>query len=286
METTTNTRKEDPFALVLAQNVRVDSASARRRGGMVRLGIVTAPSALIDFDAVNDDVDLPSSGGVSAIVPGTLFTMEALFQTDDISSNRYVLGRQAAAQTAITILHNTSSEVVVTLRDVSANTATLTFTGIAAGTLCALQVIRNGATVTGYLNGTSQTGTLGAATAMATGLATVGSDNNASFYDGRVDFLRYFRIAKANRDDAYTRLVNPRSTNVLVDYVFEPDANSFALDRGPYGLHGLVNGSPTVTGAPLAVNPAPIRAIVANKDNSAQRKGYLVAGSKVVPVTF
>jgi len=265
-------------------NSRTAEDSDARRKGMVRLYRFAAASVLMDFDGTNDDVDLPSSGGVSAIVPGATFTMEMLFQTDDISSNRYVLGRQAASQTGVTVLHNTSSEVVVTLRDVSANTATLTFTGVAAGTLCALQVVRSGASVTGYLNGTSQTGTLGAATALATGIATVGSDNNGSFFDGRVDFLRWLRYAKSNRYDGWARLVNPRSPGVLVDYVFEPDANGYVLDRGPLGIHSVaVNGSPATNVAPLAVNPVPVLGIASNLDTSSKQQAYIRAAGALYP---
>jgi hypothetical protein len=250
---------------------------------MVRLHRFAASSILMDFDGTDDDADFPN-GTTFYNGLGTVLTIETLFQTDDISADRYVVGRTAASPTAIKILHNTSSEVVVTVTDASANVATLTWTGIAAGTLCALQIVRSGATITGYLNGTVQTGTIGAATALATGIGTWGSDNNGSFFDGRIDFYRAFRYAKTHRLDAWARLVNPRAAGVVVDYVFEMDSNSYILDRGSLGLHRSANGTPATNVAPLAVNPVPVLGIASNLDTNSAQKAYIRAAGALYPV--
>lgn len=282
LETTRDTRSSR-LAWTVYQNSRTAEDSDARRAGMVRLHRFAAPSTMMDFDGTNDDVDLPSAGGLSSLALGTIFTMEMLFQTDDIASNRYPLGRTAAAGCAVKVLHNTSSEVVVTLTDSGANTAVLTWTGIAAGTLCALQIVRNGTAVTGYLNGVSKTGTL-VTTSTGIGGMTVGSDNNGSFFDGRVDFLRFFRYAKTHRHDAWARLVNPRVAGVMADWVFLPDSNSYVLDRSSSGVHLAANGTPATNVAPLAVNPVPVLGIASNLNNDFAQKAYVRATGALYPV--
>lgn len=262
-------------------NSRTAEDSDARRKGMVRLHRFAAASVLMDFDGTNDDVDLTAESVIRPL--GTIFTLETLFQTDDIASTRTVLGKNAASK-SLKIVHNTSSEVVVTVTDTAAADTTLTWTGVAAGTLCALQIVRNGASLTGYLNGTSKTGAMSATNTLATGAMTVGSDNNADFFDGRVDFLRFFRYAKSNRHDAWARLVNPRAPGVIIDYVFEPDANGYVLDRGALGLHtSAVNGTPATNVAPLAVNPVPVLGIASNLDTSSKQQAYIRAAGALYP---
>ena len=262
-------------------NSRTAEDSDARRKGMVRLHRFAAASVLMDFDGTDDDVDITAESVIRPL--GTIFTVETLFQTDDIASARTILGKNAASK-SLKIVHNTSSEVVVTVTDTSATDTTLTWTGVAAGTLCALQIVRNGASLTGYLNGTSKTGTMSATNTLATGAMTVGSDNNADFFDGRVDFLRFFRYAKSNRYDAWARLVNPRAPGVIIDYVFEPDANGYVLDRGALGLHtSAVNGTPATNVAPLAVNPVPVLGIASNLDTSSKQQAYIRAAGALYP---
>lgn len=262
-------------------NSRTAEDSDARRKGMVRLHRFAAASVLMDFDGTNDDVDIAFNAVINPL--GTIFTVETLFQTDDIASTRTIFGRTGAAK-SLKIVHNASSEVVVTVTDTSAADTTLTWTGVAAGTLCALQIVRNGASLTGYLNGTSKTGTMSATNLVSTGTMTVGSDNNADFFDGRVDFLRFFRYAKSNRHDAWARLVNPRAPGVIIDYVFEPDANGYVLDRGALGLHtSAVNGTPATNVAPLAVNPVPVLGIASNLDTSSKQQAYIRAAGALYP---
>lgn len=262
-------------------NSRTAEDSDARRKGMVRLHRFAAASVLMDFDGTDDDVDIAFNAVINPL--GTIFTIETLFQTDDIASTRTIFGRTGSAK-SLKIVHNTSSEVVVTVTDSAAADTTLTWTGVAAGTLCALQIVRNGASLTGYLNGTSKTGTMSATNLVSTGTMTVGSDNNADFFDGRVDFLRFFRYAKSNRHDAWARLVNPRAPGVIIDYVFEPDANGYVLDRGALGLHtSAVNGTPATNVAPLAVNPVPVLGIASNLDTSSKQQAYIRAAGALYP---
>lgn len=281
---TTRDANSSRLAWAKYDNSRTAEDSDKRRAGYNRLYRFAAPSVLMDFDGTDDDVDLSADASIRPL--GTVWTVEVLFQTDDIASTRTILGKNAASK-SLKIVHNTSSEVVVTATDTANTDSTLTWTGIAAGTLCALQIVRDGATLTGYLNGTSATTTIHATNTLATGAMTVGSDNNANFFDGRVDFLRILRYAKSNRLDAWARLVDPRTPGVLVDYIFEPDANGYVLDRGALGLHtAAVNGTPATNVAPLAVNPMPVLGIASNLDKNFKRQAYVRVAGSIYPVSW
>lgn len=280
LETTRDT-SSSRLAWTQYLNSRTAEDSDARRAGMVRLHRFAAPSSMVDFDGTDDDMDIPTSDLLNAL--GLVWTVETLFNTDDISSNRFVLGRRSAAGAPMTIVHNTSSEVIVTVLDTGAASDTLTWTGIAAGTTCALQVTRSGTTLTGYLNGVAKTATMSATLSVVNVPLTIGSDNNGSFYDGRIDFFRVMRYAKAHRHDAWARLVNPRVAGVVCDYVFLPDSNSYIVDRSSSGAHGAINGSPTSNVAPLAVNPVPVLGIASNLSNDFAQKAYIRAAGALYP---
>lgn len=284
METTTNTRKTDPFNLVLAGNVRVDSGSARRRNGIYRLGIVTAASNLTAFDGTNDYATLGADTRVTTL--GLRFTLETLFNTTTVAAAHAILGKSSATGVGIVITHTTSSTVTTLLTTSGGGTTTITNTGVAAGATHAYQLKRDGASVTVTIDGTAQTGTISATENMKASVYQLGADNGANFYLGRIDFLRILRVVKTSQMDGWCRLLRSRDTSVICDYIVRGDSNDVLVDRGPFAANGVFSGSPAYTGAPLAVNPAPIQAVVANKDNTGLRKGYLFAENTVVPVTF
>jgi len=163
--------------------------------------------------------------------------------------------------------------------------ATLTWTSIAAGTLCGLQITRDGATITGWLNGTTKTGSIGAATSLSNGLYTAGADNSGSYFDGRIDYLRAWRSVRTSRKDIFYRLLNPRSKDVLFNYVFSQGEADDVLDYGVLGAHATVAGSPAWDGAPLAINPAPIQALSYNVRKDGTREVVAVAYGRVHTAT-
>jgi hypothetical protein len=79
-------------------------------------------------------------------------------------------------------------------------------------------------------------------------------------------------------------LVNPRAPGVVRDYVFELDAVSYILDRGPRGQHASANGTPATNVAPLAVNPVPVLGIASNLDTNSAQKAYIRAAGALYPV--
>ena len=284
LETTRDT-SSSRLAWVKYENSRTAQDSDQRRAGYKRLYRFAAPSVLMDFDGTNDFVSLwVTDARVNPF--GTVFTLETLFQTDDISSNRVILGRAAAGVVGVTITHTTSSTVTTVVEDSAGTTTTLTHTGIAAGTLCAYQLVRDGATLTAKINGTTQTGTMSATLSLRSGAPALGKDNAGSFYDGRIDFIRVLRYAKTNQYDGWARLVDPRSPGVLVEYVIEPDANGTVMDRGALGIHGATTGSPAINVAPLAVNPMPVLGIASNLDKNFKRQAYIRVAGTIYPASW
>ncbi len=259
----------------------VDGGGSKRRNGKVKIAQFTAYSTIVDFDGTNDVLTIPAD---SRVIPlGTRWTFKILFQTDSIASNRYILGRTGAGAVSIKILHNTSSEVVVTITDSASNASTLTWTGIAAATVCALQVARDGATLKGYLNGTVQSTTMNATNLLIGGAQQLGADNGGSFFDGGVDFLRLLSTYETSQRDGWCRSMFPRNQNTLADWIVTLDANGYALDRGIYEMHMTSAGSPATNRTALAYNADPVVSLSNNIDSSGRLQGYAIVGDRVVP---
>ena len=240
------------------QNVETDHGGFEARGGMVRLAKIADARGILDFDGTDDKVTLPTDFSTL----GLIWTIGVLFQTDSIASDRFLVGRPSATTIGFTLKHTTTSTVVVTLIDSGATTITLTFTGISAGTLCSLIIWRNGATVTGWLNGTtaSASGSIGAALLLKSGFPVVGADNGGSFFDGGIDRMTCWSAIRTTKQDAYRRIQNPWHKDLVFNYVFTQGTASTpdVHDVSKFGLHAAVSGTPSWARTPLS-NSAPIQ---------------------------
>ena len=226
------------------------------RKGSVLLGKITNALGIMDADGTNDRVNFPSH---ASLVPlGTVWTLEMLFQADSLGADSFFLGPQTGTAAGITVKQTTTSTLVVTVTDSAAAATTLTWTGQAVSTVIGLQVVRDGASLTGYLNGTTATGTMSATNSLSSGSYSAFTNNGANWADGGIDYIRIWKAARTTHQDLYRRLLNPRNRNVLFDWVFNEGSQSDVIDRGIYGAHGTTAGSPTWARANLAVNPAPI----------------------------
>ena len=265
--------------------MRVDRGPFRRRLGKARLTQFTATSDLIVFDATNDMVTLPSD---TRIIPwGKRFTLEILFRTTSVTAARTIMGRGAAGATCVKITHKTDSTIETVVTDSSGTATTITTAGTyAVGSDVRYQLVRDGASLTVRTNGTATTGTMSATLSLANSAQAIGVDNSASYYEGRIDFVRLLRTAAASQRWGYLRLPDPRASYVLFDYVVAANANNTVYDRGPYEMHATVTGSPTSTGAPLAPNSDPVTFIASNLDVNNERQSYVGVGPNVYPVDF
>ena len=285
LQTTVGDTSSSPEDFSTFQDVDTSGGGCDGRKGMVRLARIANEVGILDFDGTNDAASLNSHGSWPL---GTVFTVEILFQVDDIASDRFIIGKKTASGTGITIKQTTTSTVVLVVTDSAAATTTLTWTGIAAATVCGLQLVRNGATLTGWLNGTTQTGTMTATTTLATGLASFGVDNGAGWLDGGIDYCRMWNIARTTKRDIYKRLDNPRNKHVLFDWVFTQGtgATPCVLDRSARENHTAnVAGTPAWTRAPIAKNPNPIQALAYNVRRNGTRELVILNGGRLHTAT-
>lgn len=264
-------------------NVRLDQGAAVRRGGMVRIARFTDPTTILTFDGTNDYVTIPSDTRVATL--GTKWTFETLVNTTSVAAERVIIGGATANDPWLILKHKTDATIEATVTD-SAGTATVLSVALAAGTTGAIQLKRDGASLTLNVNGTTDTDTMSATNDMSNKTWLIGADNGAGFYLGAIEFVRLFRIVKSHRVDAYCRLIHPRAPSVIADWVMVDDGHSKVLDRGPYGLHALESGSPATNGAVISRNHAPVLAIGANRNNSSDRRAYLNVAGRFYPVTY
>ncbi len=265
-------------------NVRLDRGAAVRRKGMVRIAQFTDATTIIDFDNTNDVVTPPSDLRIATL--GTRWTLEALFRTDTLAADRVLIGGATANDPFVILTHKTTGVVEAVVTDSAGTATTLTVAGISVNTVAALQLKRSGATLTLNVNGTTDTDTMSATNDMSNKTWVVGADNGAGFYGGKVEFVRLFRVARATRADAFCRLINPRAPSVIADWVMTDGGNNRVVDRGPYGLHAAVTGSPTFAGSAISRNHMPVLAIGANRNNNVDRRAYLNVAGQFYPVTF
>jgi len=262
------------------QNVETDLGMLDVRKGRVRVGTITNTTQILDADGSDDTVVM--GGATIPFVPvgTTKWTFEMLFRNDSVASSKYVIGRQSATACGLKIQHTSISTVVATITDSAANASTLTWTGIGADTTCGLQITRDGATLTGWLNGTTQTTTMNATNDTASGTWAAFADNGANFLNGGIDYIRLWNVVRSTRRDIYMRLLNPRHKNVLYDWVFVTDSIGDVIDRGSRGAHSTTAGTPAFTKDALCLNAAPIQGIGYNVRKDGTRELIVANGGR------
>jgi hypothetical protein len=114
--------------------------------------------------------------------------------------------------------------------------------------------------------------------------AFIGGHNGGSFFDGAIEYVRLYRVAKANTIDLPCRQLDPRKPSCVFDYVVEEDGNGDIPDRGPNRLTATTNLA--ATRASIAVNHAPVLGIAANRNTAGEPKVYYWAGSRLLQATL
>lgn len=288
-ENNTNVEQTTEFPVWNAlEDARVGRGACSRRPGMRVLSVTAASSSVIDFDGVNDKAEPVYAAAQFGLHLLSSWTLGFLCNADSLASTRTVFGRRSASPNFRVYQDSTSGgRVVAELTDSGAATTTLVVTGIAAGVTVRGLLLCDAGSLTLNVNGTTATGSLGTGTlATDTNTLQIGANNNADYYDGRIEFVRGFVGVRSTLMDSQARLVNPRAPNVLFDYVTELDANGYVLDRSKFGNHAPTGGSPATTSSFLSVNPAPVQAIAQSKPNSGSRTAYVVIQGQVHAVTL
>ncbi len=295
-ETTRLSRSDGPEAFQLMRNVLVNRVSAQRRGGSVRLGIVSYQGSIMDFDGTDDYVTAKFDARCHdfAAFPGWTVEFLAIADTQDVNVRTICAIKKSADHVFRIYTDSTSSgRVVATLFDNAGATTTLSVTGIGTGVRMEGQLKLTPAGVaTLTVNGTTSTGTLGSGVLAAPdGDFTIGrtAATAATFFDGRIEFVRAFRGARTHTMDSRTRLLHSRAKSVLFDLVMEKSeagSTDRIIDRGRFNRHGAVSGTPTTTSTFLSLNPMPIQSIVPTEYANGTRPVIVVAGGSVYPVTL
>jgi hypothetical protein len=290
LETTAGQRTEDPFTFPVFLNSRVHRGNAARRAGMVKLVNFAAPNVLMTFDGVDDFIGIPPDLNPTRPDFRSLhqWAVETLFRTTNVATNRTVIGASSSTlPCGLKVTHNTAGSVVTQITDTAANVTTITHTGVPVGADIPYQARRDDAALSVTVNGVVQTALMNPTNFLdRQSPFAIGADGGLLLYLGRIDFFRAFNFVKTHVIDGRARLLLPRKPSVIFDYVLEPTADNFVLDRGRLGLHARATGSPVKTSASLAINPAPILAIAVNRNEDAQQQGYVRVGSVVHPTRF
>lgn len=270
LNTTTAEQSGFPGVYTVVQNVRLAQGPAMVRKGMKRLAVIPNDSTatIYDFDGTNDTVTANVILDPLAEVwplPGTRWTVEFICQADTLSADSYILANSSSSTVyGLRIKQTSSNTIVATVQDSAAAVTTLTSAAsFGTGVVVAGQIVRDGASLTMRLNNATEvTGTMDATNICRTQNPSFGSQNGANYYDGRIEWVRGFNVAKSNMNDCWTRLNNPRAPDVLFDYVMEPDAGTgYVLDRSRYENHGDIAGSPTTTSTLLGNPPMMVQSM-------------------------
>lgn len=276
LRTTPHGRSAEPDDYAVFQDAEVDRGGCEIRGGMVRVGRITNTTGQLDFNGSDVFVTIPSAAGLSSLAI-LQWTLELIFQADTLAADRFILGRAAASAVGVSIKQTTTSTVVIVITDSAAATLTLTFTGVAAGTICLLAIVRDGANVTAWLNGSTQTGTMHATLGLPASVHVVGKDDAGGFLDGGVDRMTLWAEARTNRNGLAMRVMNTRNPKIIFNYVFDRGAADDVIDSGRAGVHAVPSGTLAWTRTPLALNPAPIQALGYNVRKSGAREVVAVS---------
>lgn len=260
-----------------------ESPKAKRRPGMQRLFQVTNAGTCFDLNGTTQIVTVPLN-----IVMHTLrkeWTVDILFQPDQVSSAATLLGWVSASTWPIRIQTTSAGKVEAKVTDSASTVTTMTgTTTLVVGTNYHVRVVRNGTALTVYLNGVSEaTGTIADLDCLAPGgNLTFGAANGAAFFDGKVDYCTAYSSAITNMTDIYIRCILPRAPHVLWHYVMEEiETTTHRVDdESRFENHGSVtNGTSTATS--IARQTMPVTLIAPYIDKNNKQRAVVMAGRTI-----
>lgn len=286
LETTSSGRSDDPFAWEEFLNFRSTRGSARRRDGMVRIASFSNASTAIDFNGATDSVVMPNFGnGAGEIDLPLTWTMETLFQAGTLASQQTLFGDLTGSQGPIRLYVTTAGVLTWVVYDSSNTGTTLTIPGITANQVVGVQMIRDGADLSIFAAGLTDTDTMSATNALKDAGWNAGTQNSTNYLTGRIDFFRIFSGVKAHKMDLYCRLLNPRARDVIANWDFVADANGYVVDSSVNQRHLATTGS-VAAGASISVRHTPIWGLAQTTNTSGARDGYARAAGYIYPFTL
>lgn len=279
-----------PDEFRIAQDVRFRTGSAKRRGGMAKLGTAGTDNAAENFDGTNDVVTVPRNGSAAWGSVWNLplrWSLRLLISCDDTpAGDEYILGWASTGNRGLTVRIDSSRRIVVDHWDSAGTLVTLTGTAITAATATPLLITRDTSTLKLWIENTvaASSSSLSATLLGRTTVdnLTFGATNGANFFDGTIDHVDLLYSVLADNADGFLRLTDTYADDVQACYTFDRTSNSHINDWSRNGSTGLLSGTTAVSA--LCVQSSPVLLMHQWEKANGTRPVLLNAGGRVSPV--
>lgn len=264
------------MGLTTLQDMRVVGKDIEERLGMVRVAQLASTHRGLDLDGSNQSATGPVDTRVWEL--GLQWTVEVAFELDTVTGTQGIL--TAGGTTPCLLIDiDSGDDIRVRVWD-SDNTLDTITVGAATTVTQAVQVTRDGATLSAKLdNGTATTATMSSTLNLRTpvGDLRIGQDDGVNYMNGTIDYVRAFSVVRDNHNDRLVRLLNPRAPHVIADY--DHTSSGDTLDRSRYENHLVAQNSPPAIDS-LCHNSANVRVLSMAVDENNKKQLLMAAGNQ------
>lgn len=285
-----DTANEDGLELPLCrvfQNFRVGEGVAKRRKGCHRFTRATNTNTAPLLDGTNDWLTIPLH---SVHTLKKEWTFEALVRTDDLGDQRTVYGVAHATDYSLMVYITAGNKVEAKVQDSAGTVVTLTSaSSLSAGQRLAIQVVRNGTSLTLRVNGVTEDSETMADLDCKTpgGNLYIGRNNTLTAWLGSIDFVRCLGLVLPDQRYGRQRFPYPRAEPVLWNYDMEAQGtNDRVNDLSRFENHGTLSGlvgGDFTSGDVLCVQSTPVFGMALWTDNDSKRRVFVAAGNNYYP---
>lgn len=258
---------------------RLSSGRLKPRPGMARVDKADTTIRGISLNGSSQYLEIAADDRVWST--GLHFTIRAICTPSAFSGVQTIIGFKHATDVPVW-LRLDGGNVKATVRDSGGTSTTLTSSSTFSAGPLGIELVRDGATLTLYVNGAQE-----ATDSISATLAFDGAGGNllfgatgatpGSFFGGTLDGPEYLSIASHPTTESLVRFPDPRSSVCRAWYDFDLDANDVVRDYSRFRNHGRAIASPTDT-AVLSHPWAPIHGITSFLTRDGETRVFLVAG--------
>lgn len=161
MNTTLRRQQMPPPYHRMLKNIDLIGDSLRRRPGMVRIAVGARPAESLSGDGNSGTyIDIPRSdtSDITEYDLGTAWTVFVAYSIQGVGAVGDIFATDTAASPGVLLSHNTNGSITATVIDKATNSSTVTSTTLfpALNTEVVVQLVRDGADVTLFVNGTQE----------------------------------------------------------------------------------------------------------------------------------
>lgn len=294
---TTRAAEGLPFpAFQYFSNVRVDEGVLKRRLGRVYIDTADSSQKAMAFDGTKDYVYVPWHNGNTPPL-GVAFTVECAIRPDIWMADEHIVAFAHPTDYPFDIWVETDSAAVTTIRaeynaDTGAAVEVQSSATFSADDELAIQWIRDQSdllTLNVYNKTTDvwttdthdASGTFAGAALTSPGSALYfGRTVAGGYYDGDIDYVRFFNIARTRKDDLWLRWPDPLCDYCVGDWDFKERTGDLVWDRSRFGHHGEMKGTPGEI-ASFTHATSPVQGIFPYTTRDGQQRIVVVAGGNV-----